>query len=87
MNQGYKINCCAGCALPRPTPVETDDASCPTCGSLQTLLMRPGARQAVAEAYRVRLLAQLRPLLPSDIALKRADDLERYFGQEATNAP
>ena len=55
--------CCSGCALPRFDTA----APCHACGSVQALQMAPSTQRAVAEAYRARLLAQARPLLPSDI--------------------
>ena len=81
MSQGYRLLCCSGCAVPRPFPV----GHCPACGSLQTLLMAPGTQRAVAESYHIRLLAQARPLLPSDIPLTRKGrraEMDQFFGKE-----
>ena len=55
--------CCSGCGLPRPVPA----GPCATCGSPLAVPMWPSAQARLAKAYRVRLLAQARPLLPSDI--------------------
>ena len=70
------IRCCSACATPRAIP----EGPC-VCGSIQTLFMWPGAQRAVQEAYRVRLLAQARPLLPSTRE-ERKDQMDRLFGKE-----
>ncbi len=72
------LRSCAGCAAFRPRP----RGPCEVCGSIQAILMGPGARSAVEEAYQRRVKARRGPGQAPTSPEQRKAEMDQLFGEE-----
>ncbi len=71
------LRSCAGCAAFRPRP----EGPCEVCESIQTILMGPGARSAVEEAYRRRVEARRGHGQAPSSPEQRKAEMDQLFGE------